>query len=140
MSGYPRHPPSARVDTLLTAEHVVAATPSVDWRTKGAVTKVKDQGDCGGCWAFSTTGNIEGQWALAGHNLTSLSEQELISCDDYFPCMGCSSGEQSCGWEWLKESRAGTISTEANYPYTSKGGQAAACKTSLRGPGATIKG
>ena len=55
-------------------------------------------------------------------------------------CMGCSSGEQSCGWEWMKDSRKGQISTEASYPYTSKGGSAAACKSSLGKAGATISG
>ena len=54
--------------------------------------------------------------------------------------MGCSSGEQSCGWEWMKESRKGAISTESSYPYTSKGGNAAACKSSLGSTGATISG
>lgn len=54
---------------------------SFDWRNKGVVTSVKDQGSVGSCWAFSTVGNVEGQWALAGHNLTSLSAEQLVDCD-----------------------------------------------------------
>ena len=54
---------------------------SFDWREKGVVTDIKDQGSVGSCWAFSTVGNVEGQWALAGHNLTSLSAEQLVDCD-----------------------------------------------------------
>jgi hypothetical protein len=55
---------------------------SWDWTTKGAVTPIKDQGNCGSCWAFSTTGALEGAFAIAGNNLTSFSEVELVQCDN----------------------------------------------------------
>ena len=55
-----------------------------DWRDKGVVSPVKDQGSVGSCWAFSTVGNIEGQWALHGKPLTSLSAEQLVDCDATF--------------------------------------------------------
>ena len=94
-----------------------AAGNAIDWRTKGAVTPVKDQGQCGSCWAFSATGNIEGAWVVAGHTLTSVSEQELVSCDK--TSHGCSGGLMSNAFNFLLKNRNGTIVTEASYPYVS---------------------
>ena len=133
----PRHTGVLDVDAATAFQN-----QSVDWRTKGAVTPVKDQGDCGGCWAFSSTGSIEGQWAIAGNTLVSVSEQELISCDDYFPCSGCSSGEQSCAWQFLKGEHGGQITTEKSYPYVSgaTGGPVPKCSISGTSVGATISG
>jgi len=78
---------------------------TLDWRTKGVVTPVKDQGQCGSCWAFSTTGAVESAWAVAGNPLTSLSEQQLVSCCNSSD--GCDGGFPNTAMEWISLNGAG---------------------------------
>jgi len=113
---------------------------SVDWRSKGAVTAVKDQGQCGSCWTFSTTGVTESANFLHGDGkLTSLSEQLFVSCDD--TCYGCSGGLPGYAYDWLIQNHDGKAVTEDAYPYTSGAGQVASCSwSSSMAVGATIKG
>jgi len=108
---------------------------SFDWRTKGAVTPVKDQGQCGSCWSFSTTGNIEGQYFLKTGTLVSFSEQLIVDCSTaccnvpgYGPV--CNSGCNG-GWQWTAFYDVvnwGGLETEAQYPYTSGGGASGSCQ------------
>jgi len=95
----------------------VGLPASVDWRSSGAVTPVKDQGQCGSCWAFSTTGVLEGAWKIAKGNLVSLSEQQLVDCDN--TNYGCNGGWPVDALSWLKSKGS---DTEASYPYTAHGG------------------
>jgi len=125
--------------TAVSAESMrAAAGRKQDWRPKGAVTPIKNQGQCGSCWSFSSTGSIEGQWFLAGNPLTSLSEQELVSCDTIDS--GCQGGLMDNAWTWLMQAHNGSIVTEASYPYVSGGGEVPACSMSGTQFGAQISG
>lgn len=102
-----------------------------DWREHGAVTGVKNQGSCGSCWSFSSTGALEGANFLATRQLESLSEQQLVDCDhecdpeEQGSCdSGCNGGLMNSAFEYTL--KAGGLMREKDYPYT--GTDRGACK------------
>jgi len=106
-------------------EHEVVGevAASVNWVNSGAVTPVKNQGQCGSCWSFSTTGSLEGAWQINTGSLTSMSEQQFVDCDK--SSMGCNGGSMATAFSWAKNQN---VATESSYPYKAVDGT---CKSSF---------
>ncbi|KAJ8984257.1 hypothetical protein NQ317_007489 [Molorchus minor] len=92
---------------------------SFDWRQQGAVVPVKDQGYCGSCWAFSSTGALEAQYFFKTGRLVSISEQNLVDCDQRNA--GCDGGDMTYAYEYVHENDG--IDTETSYPYEGEDGR-----------------
>jgi len=127
---YKGYVPAARrgVPTLqsMTASEYVASpctATSCDWRKAGAVTPVKNQGQCGSCWAFSAIEGLESGWFLGGNTLVALSPQQVVSCDKVDGA--CNGGDLPTAYAYIKQ--AGGLETNAAYPYTSGGGSESKC-------------
>merc|ERR1711865_357544 len=99
----------------------------VDWVAKGAVAPVKNQGQCGSCWAFSTTGATEGAYQIATGKLQSFSEQELVDCASSYGNQGCNGGLMDDGFKYI-EAKGDVLETD--YAYTAKTGTCQASKQS----------
>lgn len=97
---------------------------SVDWRQHGAVTGVKNQGQCGSCWSFSTTGAMEGAHKIASGNLLSLSEQQFVDCSTRNS--GCNGGWPTRAFEYAESN---PIELETNYRYTGRDGRCSYSKS-----------
>jgi len=106
-----------------------AFTDSLNWITKGAVTPVKDQGQCGSCWAFSATGAIEGSFFVKQGKLNSVSEQQLVDCSGTEGNQGCNGGLMDYAFQWVIKNKG--IAAESDYPYTARDGSCKRGKTSV---------
>ncbi|KAA8542193.1 hypothetical protein F0562_023345 [Nyssa sinensis] len=111
---------SPRGNVTFMYKRVDEVPPSVDWRKNGAVTGVKDQGQCGSCWAFSAVAAVEGINQIKTKKLVSLSEQELVDCDTDVN-QGCNGGMMDLALKFIKQK--GGITTEEIYPYKARDGK-----------------
>jgi len=109
---------------VISVEDATPTADSVNWVTAGAVTQVKNQGSCGSCWSFSSTGAMEGAHFIKTGTLLSLSEQELVDCD-HIGSQGCNGGSMEGAFEWYKTNMA---ELESDYAYTGRNGTCAESK------------
>jgi len=107
---------------------------SFDWRTQGAVTGVKNQAQCGSCWAFSSTGSLEGCHKLGAGTLPSLSEQNLMDCSWSQGNQGCNGGLMTSSFDYVVAN--GGLDTESSYPYTAESSQT--CNYAASNSGTTL--
>jgi C1A family cysteine protease len=108
-------PPRRKVYHQHVAVDTATLPTEVDWAAEGAVTNVKDQGSCGSCWSFSSTGALEGAYKIKLGSLKSFSEQMLVDCDQYD--YGCNGGLMDNAFKWVGEN--GGLCLEDDYAYTS---------------------
>jgi len=124
-----------QAESIFVADEGVELPDSIDWRKEGIVTRVKDQEQCGSCWAFSATGSLEGQHAKKTGQLITLSEQQLVDCSQKFGNNGCNGGLMDYAFKYIKA--VGGVELECAYTYTGKDGK---CEFEERKVAATLDG
>lgn len=111
----------------------------VDWREKGVISEVKNQGQCGSCWTFASVGCLEAHMSIKydAWRAPRLAEQQLVDCAQDFDNHGCEGGLPSHAFEYVRA--AGGLSTEFHYPYTAKDGKCAFSDTAAHSPGGSFR-
>ena len=125
-----------RTTPIRPKRQVTNAPASIDWRIKGAVTPVKDQGSCGSCWAFSATGALEGMQFIKTNKLPVLSEQNLMDCSSGYGNIGCYGGLMDWAFEYVRDNKG--VNTLQSYPYLGVDGHT--CSYKFQNIGATCSG
>jgi len=137
MENPPVMPPAKDFSIELPPHFPGAPTPNptnYDWSSAGCITAVKNQGQCGSCWAFSATETIESYFFLAGNSLPTLAPQQIVSCDTGGQDQGCDGGWPSGAYQYVEG--AGGMDAESCYPYTAEDGT---CTSSQCSPVAGVK-
>jgi len=123
MKNFVRSTPEMKNERKMDINYGFELPTDFDWSSKGAVTPVKNQGQCGSCWAFSATEAIESQWNLSGNPLPVLGPQQIVDCDIGNGDEGCDGGDTPTAYEYVI--KAGGMETESDYPYTAEDGTCA---------------
>lgn len=124
---YNTYQPSQKIQSEHVYQPKYTRIPTTkDWRQEGAVTGVKDQGQCGSCYSFSATGSLEGQMALVKGDLVPLSEQQIVDCSQREGNLGCNGGLMDSVFQYIQET--GGLESESTYPYTARDGRCHARK------------
>ena len=119
--GFKKHAPKVHDTSKFlarTESNPITAGARKDWREAGVVSDIKDQGQCGSCWAFSAVSAFETSYAISTGNLIHLSEQEVVDCDIYGQDMGCNGGFMDQAMEFIISN--GGLTTTRDYPYTAQ--------------------